>query len=480
MNSSIPRVSVCASSDTLDALRRVAGFEFTTLPSKQLEAHPDDVVILDPQAFESRSQFFAAYRALNGIALIIAHTVEDEVEYLTWLKPDDDLCLADRLAAQIETRIARLRERATAQGSRFDPLTRLLNRKAFQEHIERAVETQPDGVRLILIDLDHFKLINDTHGHVFGDAVLVEFADMLRFGAAPLQAACRVGGDEFALLAEGSAAQVMELAESIRKAIETKTFQGGLKLTASLGVSEPIRRADLRRMWEEADRCVYAAKSQNRNRVVSSDLQLQRAGENSNELDLLEFEDLLRVVTDRVTNLIRSRGRRMFQKYQNQADHDALTALYNRGYLDKRLEREFQNAIKNNWALSIALIDLDHFGEVNRSYDYPTGDAALRVVAAVLQENIRSVDWIARYGGEEFCLVMPGTRLEEATDVAERLCQAVRHRPVEASHGRTLWITASLGVVERSPADATTTDLLQRVSNKVRQAKTTGRDKVCH
>jgi diguanylate cyclase (GGDEF)-like protein len=172
------------------------------------------------------------------------------------------------------------------------------------------------------------------------------------------------------------------------------------------------------------------------------------------------------------------KARRLAKQYRTEADRDGLTGVFNRRHLDRLLSREMDKSRKYDRELTVMLLDLDRFGDVNRTYGFPTGDRALKSAAAVLQRSIRAGDWVARYGGEEFCVVMLDTELKTGCQVAERIRQAMSVETVTAYDGRQFQVTASIGVAQFLLDDADVVALFQRVSDKVRQAKQEGRDRI--
>ena len=129
---------------------------------------------------------------------------------------------------------------------------------------------QPIG--LIIADLDHFKAVNDTHGHAVGDAVLHDIAYTLRKRLRAFDLAYRLGGEEFLVLLPGAnAGQAAVLAESLRETIAA-TRHGGLPVTMSFGVSASSPRSfDYEHVFEAADEALYAAKTAGRDRVCVAD-----------------------------------------------------------------------------------------------------------------------------------------------------------------------------------------------------------------
>jgi diguanylate cyclase (GGDEF)-like protein len=157
-----------------------------------------------------------------------------------------------------------------------DGLTRLNNRAHFHEELAAAIsltERQKNPLSLIMLDIDHFKSVNDTYGHPLGDKVLVEIADILRKNLRKYDTAYRYGGEELAvLLPNTELSNAVKLAERVRKRIEShriKTADGeSIKVTASFGVAQYAGGEDAqRRLVKAADEGLYLAKQSGRNQV---------------------------------------------------------------------------------------------------------------------------------------------------------------------------------------------------------------------
>ncbi|MBN2342773.1 MAG: diguanylate cyclase [Deltaproteobacteria bacterium] len=156
-----------------------------------------------------------------------------------------------------------------------DPLTTLFNRTYMDMAMQRELErTRRSGapLGLLLIDLDFFKQVNDTHGHEIGDEVLREFGLLLKNKIRSYDVPCRYGGEEFCVLLPGStAANVVTVAERIRKACETKTFSSKeLKQTISIGTSVFPELSREHLLISDADKALYSAKQSGRNRTIVS------------------------------------------------------------------------------------------------------------------------------------------------------------------------------------------------------------------
>jgi diguanylate cyclase (GGDEF)-like protein len=111
---------------------------------------------------------------------------------------------------------------------------------------------------------------------------------------------------------------------------------------------------------------------------------------------------------------------------EEETRRDALTGVYNRAHLDQVLAREFENASRHRWPLSIAFADLDSFKGINDRFGHQAGDRILQATARILRGNTRETDLLARYGGEEFVVVLPATDAATAQGVCERIVAAFR------------------------------------------------------
>ncbi len=155
-----------------------------------------------------------------------------------------------------------------------------------------------------------------------------------------------------------------------------------------------------------------------------------------------------------------------------QATTDPVTGLANRWAGEEALAREHARARRHARPLTVALMDLDHFKQVNDRHGHAVGDQVLAVVAEVLRDVLREADHLARWGGEEFLLVLPDTHAEEAVALAER-CRAA----LVAARPAGLTLTASFGVAELAPSESRE-GLLARADTSLYSAKEAGRDQV--
>jgi len=157
---------------------------------------------------------------------------------------------------------------------------------------------------------------------------------------------------------------------------------------------------------------------------------------------------------------------------------DYLTGLFNRRYLMKELEKEFQRSVRIGHNLSLIILDVDHFKRVNDTYGHLQGDIVLQKVAQQLQKELRSYDVAARYGGEEFIAVLPEASLEDASFVAERIRAAVESLTFDGVV-HELAITVSLGVAGiKIPECGSVDDVIKMADDALYRAKAAGRNRV--
>jgi diguanylate cyclase (GGDEF)-like protein len=158
---------------------------------------------------------------------------------------------------------------------------------------------------------------------------------------------------------------------------------------------------------------------------------------------------------------------------------DGLTGLYNRGFLDLMLRREFQAATAGNWPLSLVFVDLDRFREINDTYGQEAGDSVLLTTAKLIASVARDTDCVARYGGEEFVIVLPGL----ASPGAEIFCQRLIARLRSTLHpigGTMVTVTASVGLATQAPKTPfqRVSHLINAANRSVCAAKKSGRNRL--
>jgi len=160
-------------------------------------------------------------------------------------------------------------------------------------------------------------------------------------------------------------------------------------------------------------------------------------------------------------------------------DHDELTAVLNRRGIWRSVQRIHAHAKRAGQPYCLAMLDLDHFKQVNDGYGHAIGDRVLVAVAETLRRGLREADWIGRWGGEEFVIVMPGTREVQALMVLERLRRAVSGREIEVQ-GHRISVTLSAGIAACQPLRDAPGDVLDRADSALFRAKESGRNQVSY
>lgn len=163
---------------------------------------------------------------------------------------------------------------------------------------------------------------------------------------------------------------------------------------------------------------------------------------------------------------------------RSQSIRDALTGLFNRRYMEETLEREILRAKRNHTALSVIMIDIDHFKQFNDKFGHDAGDVVLQKLSSLLQSSFRGEDIPCRHGGEEFALLLPDTSVEDARQRAEQLRIAVEKLEIfyrEKPLGR---ITLSIGIAVFPDHGSDPKTLLRLADEALYRAKANGRNQV--
>jgi diguanylate cyclase (GGDEF)-like protein len=157
---------------------------------------------------------------------------------------------------------------------------------------------------------------------------------------------------------------------------------------------------------------------------------------------------------------------------------DHLTGLFNRRFMMEALGKEVKRNLRKKGNLSLIILDIDHFKQVNDQYGHLQGDIVLQKVAQLLQKELRAYDTAARYGGEEFIAILPDATLEEAVFVANRVRMSVQAASFSGELSR-LSLSASLGVAMFAKPDCTSVDdFIKLADEALYRAKANGRNRV--
>lgn len=158
--------------------------------------------------------------------------------------------------------------------------------------------------------------------------------------------------------------------------------------------------------------------------------------------------------------------------------HDPLTGLPNRRMIGERLERDLNDAGRRSLGYTLAMLDIDHFKQINDRHGHETGDQVLVAIAHIIQQELRDYDLCARWGGEEFLLLLANTHLEEGRAIVDRLRRRLSKIPIVVGDV-TLSVTASAGLSEHCAGEDLLRETLLRADQALLRAKRGGRDRCC-
>jgi len=248
------------------------------------QSHPPDLVLLDiimpgMDGYEVCTRLKADEKLQDVPVIFISalHETADKVKGLELgavdfvTKPFDAFELRARVSAALRTK--RMQD-LLIEHAKIDPLTGLINRRGLMERLQQEwdrVQRHGGALSFIMGDVDHFKRINDTHGHALGDQALCEVADAIVGRCRKTDLPSRYGGEEFAIVVPDEAVSAAaRLAERCRQAVEAVRLGAGseaLRMTASFGVADSTGLASPEALVQQADKALYRAKNAGRNRV---------------------------------------------------------------------------------------------------------------------------------------------------------------------------------------------------------------------
>jgi diguanylate cyclase (GGDEF)-like protein len=479
-----------ATAGALEAFGRMArqlGADLQLHERGTLAAGTADIRIVQVRAHDSEDTLRRELRRDSSPVLFLAADLRGAEMAHDCAGARDDVDFASASPHILCRRLERMHDRLAAlelarDSSRRDELTGLLHRRVVEAEWAGLAARHP-GLRstLFLLDVDHFKQVNDRHGHAVGDLVLKNVATLLLGQVPSERQLCRFGGEEFAWIVVGlEPDECGAYAEHVLGALRQLPHEAGhepFTVTASIGYAELEPHAPLAEAFRAADEALYAAKARGRDQALGRDQMDTMAAELDSDVQLMHFENVTRVVTERTASMLSNFGRNLVQRAQRAADKDKLTQVWNRGYFDRRFERELKLALAHQTPLTIAVFDLDHFGRFNKQHGIPTGDAVLREFAQLAQSCARATDWFARYGGEEFVLVVRG-HASDAVAVAERIRRELAQAVIPQPSGVPVHCTVSVGIASLEPGVADAVQLMQRASNRLQRAKQQGRNQV--
>ena len=448
----------------------------------ELGEWPADVCVLDGDQFELLSEMRRARVTWSESTLWLL-SPDNIGDALVFLEGSDDIAARTSPPALVAHRIQRLVE----GDAQRDSLTGVSNRHALLLHLSKQATqtTRSYPLSLLMIGIDKFKTVNDTHGHLAGDMVLQGLSRLFRqqFPGATI---ARTSGDGFVVVLRCNEQESLNRAKELVKCVRERKFaveaagDRGVRATISVGVITSLGTETPDELLSQVDRALYAAKAGGRNRAIHySDLERSVEGEEGGLL-IRDFQNMTHVISERVAEAINLRGRKMVEDLRRQAEEDALTGVHARRYLDRRLPFELSQTIEEGRTVFIALLDVDFFGKVNKTYGWPVGDYVLREIAQRIVATVRDDDWVSRYGGEEFCIVMKDVSASEASNVLERVRLAIMSEAFLPAgvvpDAESFQVTVSIGGTHCEKDGDSVSSVLNRVSAALLQAKGNGRN----
>lgn len=317
-----------------------------------------------------------------------------------------------------------------------DALTKLANRRAFDESLTKSIDSFNDQRKpfsLLIFDVDHFKQFNDTHGHQAGDEVLRSVGRTLTETVKTTDIPCRYGGEEFALILPNTRVDSARIAaERVRKAIERMdvNYEGKtLKVTASIGVAEMLNGEDDIQIIRRSDECVYAAKKAGRNQTFWND------GQDCLPLNAPVAKPATEEPADNQTN-------------SNAADD----SLPGREAFVGELQRRVSESHRFSVSLSVMQISIKEYAKLATEYGDAVGKLLLDSVAQFIRSSLRDMDLLGQLEPGDFIVMLPGSSEKEAKMVGRRVETAISNCVIPLG-GKQLRLEVSHGVADVYPDD---------------------------
>jgi diguanylate cyclase len=427
-----------------------------------------------------------ARSTLSQIGELVGHVMTDMSEHSQRLQdisshlqsqpfPDPDMVVEavsklvhenqnaqQRLAAaekRVQEQVRQIQSHAAQ--ARTDPLTGLTNRRALDEELSRrTLEFRGDHrpVSVLLLDVDHFKRLNDTHGHQTGDEVLRDIARVLKQTARRTDLVARYGGEEFTIvMPETSVESATAVAERIRTRIETTKFHVGgtsLSVTVSQGSAQLLPEENEISLLRRADEALYAAKRAGRNRTYWHDgleprdarMLLQRSTADDVPRGQAEIAEMPEAAApaDPASGESASPSAKPLV---GEISPEILNQLCNRTTFCQDVRRRVDAYRGGGPHVSVILAEIDGFDRIVAAYGLRVADGLLASVVWRIRATVDPRDTVARYGRACFA-VLPavGSRMAHVA-VAERLRQEIAGRSFSVQQ-RSIDVTLNVGMAD--------------------------------
>ena len=343
-----------------------------------------------------------------------------------------------------------------------DPLTDLLNRRSLFENLNTLLSeahAQRGVISCIMLDIDHFKVVNDTYGHAVGDKVIQIFAKILQDAIRPNDIAARYGGEEFVIiLVNNDETQAIETAERIRETVNSthsSELPDGLSISSSFGVSSTnnnIWQSD--KLIDYADKGLYVAKKTGRNKVVSY-----------SQMHDHKLEDKVDLEKPAISRQDELKKKESTQALSLELEEDTLEfplevydmiEVIGRTVLLDRLSQALKQASRNDTTLTVLTINIDTIRLVSNTQGHASAEKLRKIIFDRLVETFRSSDsvtpdtnssrqvGISRSADSEFTAILPDIKQPNITTwIVNRMFEDLA-KPVEID-GHEYVTTAAVG-----------------------------------
>jgi diguanylate cyclase len=349
---------------------------------------------------------------------------------------------------QVESQAAALLNQKTA--ARTDALTGLANRRGFDDELVRQFDRWKQTGRLIsllIMDIDHFKKFNDTHGHQAGDEVLRHVGSQLTAATRETDIACRYGGEEFAVVMPDTiATEAIQVAERIRETIENSLtcFDGNtLKVTTSVGLTQATRQHDAKQMLKQADNALYQSKKTGRN--------CGHLHDGSQCIPITPGTTGWKSYTQPVT--------------LTGPVIEPFARLPGRNFFEDELRRHVSESQLCGVPLSVMHVKIEGYEAIWKQLGPTIAHHALKSVSRSINNTLCKMDILAQTDQGEFIIMLPGSSQAEATQVGHRMKAAVSGSLIPTGT-QQLELKIHQGIAEADTYD-TATDLMQRAQSAI-------------
>ena len=381
-----------------------------------------------------------------------------------------------RVEKRLEAQTAQVEKHVTLAGR--DDLTGLPNRRTFDKELIRLHQDFQSHERpysLILLDVDHFKKVNDQFGHQVGDAVLRELGQTLLEQIREGDTACRYGGEEFAVLLPFTTEEDAKLvAERIRKECDAKKFNANDKcnhITISAGVSTVEKRLTPEIVVQRADLSLYAAKEAGRNQIYwHAGTECVPFNRPKNEPPKATAKKLSKKAAQK--EQVRKKGSKAQQVVDETITIPPEFELSNRSIFCVNVNRRLTEWQRGGPSISLLLLQIDQTDEIANQH----GQAAIfqlrSALCRLLAAFSRDMDDRCEFNAKTFAILVPGSNSKNIGAIGERLRKGVAECQMQLA-GKEWNLTASIGVAHTDSGDSGM-ELMRRGELAVKEASKQG------